>query len=95
MSNPHVYFDVSIGGNNAGRIEMELYKDTVPKTVKNFLELCKEQQEGKGYKNCPFHRIIPGFMAQGGTDRSISNPNPQSHLQRVGYFSTNLVLFRR
>jgi len=34
--NPVVFFDVSIGGHNAGRIKMELFADTVPKTAENF-----------------------------------------------------------
>lgn len=66
MVNPKVYFDVSIGGRASGRLTMELYKDTVPKTADNFLALCKEQKAGEGFNKCPFHRVIPGFMAQGG-----------------------------
>jgi peptidylprolyl isomerase len=31
MSNPHVFFDISIGGSPAGRVVMELFKDQVPK----------------------------------------------------------------
>eukprot|EP00520_Triparma_pacifica_P010305 CAMPEP_0118651732 /NCGR_PEP_ID=MMETSP0785-20121206/10939_1 /TAXON_ID=91992 /ORGANISM="Bolidomonas pacifica, Strain CCMP 1866" /LENGTH=219 /DNA_ID=CAMNT_0006544197 /DNA_START=24 /DNA_END=680 /DNA_ORIENTATION=- len=64
--NPKVYFDVSIGGEGGfERIVMELKADKVPKTVKNFMELCKHSK-GFGYKGCPFHRIIPNFMCQGG-----------------------------
>ena len=66
MANPKVFFDVSIGNQPAGRVVMELYADVVPKTATNFLELCKEQTPGKGFNQCPFHRVIPGFMAQGG-----------------------------
>lgn len=35
-----VYFDITIGGETAGRIEIGLFGKTVPKTVKNFVELC-------------------------------------------------------
>jgi cyclophilin family peptidyl-prolyl cis-trans isomerase len=43
-------------------LELELYETSVPKTVKNFAALI---QNGS-YQNCKFHRIISGFMAQGG-----------------------------
>jgi len=60
-----VFFDVTIGGEPAGRIVFGLYGDVVPKTVKNFKTLCTNDK-GAGYKDVPFHRIIPGFMIQGG-----------------------------
>jgi Cyclophilin type peptidyl-prolyl cis-trans isomerase/CLD len=59
-----VYFDVSIDGSGAGRIEFGLYGSTTPKTCENFKQLCTGQP-GYGYKGSKFHRIIPGFMCQG------------------------------
>jgi peptidylprolyl isomerase len=69
--NPQCFFEVSIDNKPAGRIVMELYMDTVPKTAKNFLEICKGEKneankDGLSYKNSVFHRIIPQFMLQGG-----------------------------
>jgi len=60
-----VFFDITVNGNPLGRIEFELYDSVVPRTAQNFRELATRPQ-GEGYKGSGFHRVIPGFMLQGG-----------------------------
>src|SRR5215470_7743521 len=56
-ANPQVEFDTT-----AGKIRVELYPDAAPKTVANFLDYVKANH----YDGTQFHRVISGFMIQGG-----------------------------
>ena len=67
-----VYFDIEIDGDKSGRIVFGMFGGVVPRTVENFASLAVGDRgvgnSGKqlAYKGSAFHRIIPGFMAQGG-----------------------------
>jgi cyclophilin family peptidyl-prolyl cis-trans isomerase len=66
-ANPVVFMDFAIDDKVIGRLEFGLYSQVVPKTAENFRALCTGELGGDlCYKGCTMHRIIPGFMAQGG-----------------------------
>ncbi|HGY9626799.1 peptidylprolyl isomerase [Pseudomonas putida] len=64
---PHVVLDTSLG-----QVEIELNAEKAPISTKNFLEYV----DSGFYNNTIFHRVIPGFMAQGGgfTDQMVQKP---------------------
>jgi peptidyl-prolyl cis-trans isomerase B (cyclophilin B) len=61
-----VWFDIKIGDEEVGRIEIGVFGKTVPKTAANFIELAKKTEIGEGYLGSKFHRVIKDFMIQGG-----------------------------
>ena len=79
MENPVVTIEM----NNGDVIKAELYPDTVPNTVKNFMSLIQ-----KGfYDGLTFHRVIPGFMIQGGDPEGSGMGGPGYKIK--GEFSAN------
>lgn len=67
MSNPRVRLETSVGN-----MEIELFADRAPKTAQNFRSLVE-----KGFYNgLTFHRIIDGFMIQGGCPRGDGTGGP-------------------
>ena len=68
MSNPIVTFEME----NGDVMKAELYPEIAPNTVNNFISLVK-----KGfYDGLIFHRVIPGFMIQGGDPKGMGIGGP-------------------
>lgn len=79
MSNPIITIQLK----NGGVIKAELYPDIAPETVKNFIDLA-----GKGFYNgLIFHRVIPGFMIQGGDPTGTGMGGPGHTIK--GEFAAN------
>ena len=74
---------VVIEMENGGKIELELYPEIAPITVKNFEKLVSEGF----YDGLTFHRVIPGFMIQGGDP--LGNGMGGADEKIVGEFSAN------
>jgi cyclophilin family peptidyl-prolyl cis-trans isomerase len=71
QENVLVFFDVRIGERSMGRMIFELFMSRTPRTCENFRQLClghssTNHQRTLHYQGCAFHRVIKGFMAQGG-----------------------------
>ena len=74
---------VTITMQNGGVIKIELYPDIAPNTVNNFISLV---QDGF-YDGLIFHRVIPGFMIQGGDPEGTGYGGPGYSI--AGEFSYN------
>lgn len=70
---------------NGDEIKLELYPDIAPITVENFVKLVKEGF----YNGLIFHRVIEGFMIQGGCPDGIGTGGPGYHIK--GEFAKNGV----
>ena len=68
---------------DGGIMKGELYPDVAPETVSNFVKLAKEGF----YTGLIFHRVIPGFMIQGGGMDKDMNPKETASIK--GEFKTN------
>ncbi|CAI5442619.1 unnamed protein product [Caenorhabditis angaria] len=71
--NKRVFLDITVNGLSLGRIVIELFCEIAPKTTENFRQLCvgnaglaKDGRTKLSYKNVSIHRIVRGFMIQGG-----------------------------
>jgi hypothetical protein len=70
--NPRVFLDIKQGDKALGRVNLELFADEVPRTAENFRCLCTGEKGNAStgqplhYKGSTFHRVIRGFMIQGG-----------------------------
>jgi peptidyl-prolyl cis-trans isomerase B (cyclophilin B) len=70
MDRPQYKISVTHGGKPLGEMTLETFPDIAPKHAANFDELVAE----KFYDGTAFHRVIPGFMIQGGDPNSKSKP---------------------
>ena len=74
---------VVIEMENGGKIELELYPEVAPKTVANFTKLVSDGF----YDGLIFHRVIPGFMIQGGDPQGNGMGGAKNKI--VGEFKAN------
>ncbi len=74
---------VTIELENGSFIKIELYPEIAPNTVNNFISLIKKNF----YDGLIFHRVIPGFMIQGGCPDGIGSGGPDYGID--GEFSKN------
>ncbi|MBV8658998.1 MAG: peptidylprolyl isomerase [Burkholderiales bacterium] len=90
--NPHVVLDTT-----AGEIELELFPTQAPRSVQNFLDYVKKGQ----YTNTIFHRVIAGFVIQGGgftpdmVEKPVAAPIPNESHNGLSNVTGSLAMARR
>lgn len=75
--------EIEIKMKDGGVMKAELYPETAPKTVENFVKLINEHF----YDGLTFHRVIPGFMIQGGDPAGNGTGGPGYTIE--GEFEAN------
>jgi len=97
LRNPRIFFDITIGASAAGRIVIELFVDVTPKTAENLRGLATGEYSNSQkhvdpklrklhYIGTKFHRIIDGFMVQGG-DLSLAQNGSGNSSIYGGFFN--------
>lgn len=83
-----LFFAAACGGNphvvivtNKGEIEVELYESEAPKHTENFVKLVDQ----RFYISTTFHRVVPGFVIQGGDPNSKDNDRNNDGTGGPGY----------
>eukprot|EP00474_Spongospora_subterranea_P009012 CRZ09470.1 hypothetical protein [Spongospora subterranea] len=77
------FFDIEIDDEYIGRVVMGLFGKNTPKTVDNFYKLCTGEMGPKlHYSGMRFHRVVPGFIVQGG---DIVNGDGTGAISIYGY----------
>ncbi|CAN6925218.1 unnamed protein product [Brassica oleracea] len=100
MVNPRVFFDMTVGGKPAGRIVMELFADTTPRTAENFCALCTgEKDTGKfgkplHYKGTIFHKVFPNYTCVEEISL-VAGRNQEANVSTEVGFSTTRTSSRR
>jgi len=91
------FFDIQINDQTAGRIIVALFGQTVPYTVRNFVEICSGTANSKldnqkmNYFNSRFTTIVPGYMAQAG-DITLNNGQGGESIYGKSFADENFIL---
>ena len=85
-----VFFDISIGDETVGTIELGLFGEIVPKTAENFFVL-SQKTAPEGFNNSIFHRVKKDFMIQGG-DFTLGNGEGGFSIYGESFPDENFIL---